>query len=189
MGSEWDMCVGSRVYLVGVSISFEKNFYRLPFTPPSLVRRISPSSWPISRFNNGSTSTSLAFTSSGKKVTNPLRVITDEVVGTCKWSVNKQKRAKKKFKETKRFTSIEESVAWVWEVEFSANDDSRASVIGSCGWSPIFCWESSESLYLISIGASAPSWTETRDWIWGNRRITLIRILPWLGLQYEGQFV
>jgi hypothetical protein len=26
-----------RVNLVGVSISFEKNFYRLPFTPPSLV--------------------------------------------------------------------------------------------------------------------------------------------------------
>jgi hypothetical protein len=26
-----------RVHLVGVSISFEKNFYRLPFTPPSLV--------------------------------------------------------------------------------------------------------------------------------------------------------
>jgi hypothetical protein len=37
------MCVGSRVHLVGVFISFEKNFYRLPFTPPSLVRRISPS--------------------------------------------------------------------------------------------------------------------------------------------------
>jgi hypothetical protein len=27
------MCVGSRVHLVGVSISLEKNFYRLPFTP------------------------------------------------------------------------------------------------------------------------------------------------------------
>jgi hypothetical protein len=27
------MCVGSRVHLVGASISFEKNFYRLPFTP------------------------------------------------------------------------------------------------------------------------------------------------------------
>jgi hypothetical protein len=26
-----------RVHLVGVSISFEKNFYRLPFSPPSLV--------------------------------------------------------------------------------------------------------------------------------------------------------
>jgi hypothetical protein len=26
-----------RVHLVGVSISFEKDFYRLPFTPPSLV--------------------------------------------------------------------------------------------------------------------------------------------------------
>jgi hypothetical protein len=29
-----ETCVGSRVHLVGVSISFEKNFYRLPFTPP-----------------------------------------------------------------------------------------------------------------------------------------------------------
>jgi ribonuclease HI len=28
------MCVGSRGHLVGVSISFKKNFYRLPFTPP-----------------------------------------------------------------------------------------------------------------------------------------------------------
>jgi hypothetical protein len=28
------MCVGSLVHLVGASISFEKNFYRLPFTPP-----------------------------------------------------------------------------------------------------------------------------------------------------------
>jgi hypothetical protein len=36
-------CVGSRVHLVGASISFEKNFYRLPFTPPSLVRHIGPS--------------------------------------------------------------------------------------------------------------------------------------------------
>jgi hypothetical protein len=43
-GSELEKCVGSRVRLVGVSISFEKNFYRLPFTPPSLVRRIGPSS-------------------------------------------------------------------------------------------------------------------------------------------------
>jgi hypothetical protein len=34
LGSESETCVGSRVYLVGVSISFEKNFYRLPFTPP-----------------------------------------------------------------------------------------------------------------------------------------------------------
>jgi hypothetical protein len=42
-GSESDTCVGSRVRLVGVSISFEKNFYQLPFTPPSLVRRIGPS--------------------------------------------------------------------------------------------------------------------------------------------------
>jgi hypothetical protein len=29
-----EKCVGSRVHLVGVSISFEKNFYRLAFTPP-----------------------------------------------------------------------------------------------------------------------------------------------------------
>jgi hypothetical protein len=34
LGSELETCVGSRVHLVGVSISFEKNFYRLPFTPP-----------------------------------------------------------------------------------------------------------------------------------------------------------
>jgi hypothetical protein len=33
-GSESETCVGSRVHLVGVSISFEKIFYRLPFTPP-----------------------------------------------------------------------------------------------------------------------------------------------------------
>jgi hypothetical protein len=44
LGSESETCVGSRVHLVGGSISFEKNFYRLPFTPPSLVRRIGPSS-------------------------------------------------------------------------------------------------------------------------------------------------
>jgi hypothetical protein len=40
LGSESETCVGSRVRLVGVFISFEKNFYRLPFTPPSLVCRI-----------------------------------------------------------------------------------------------------------------------------------------------------
>jgi hypothetical protein len=34
LGSESETCVGNRVRLVGVSISFEKNFYRLPFTPP-----------------------------------------------------------------------------------------------------------------------------------------------------------
>jgi hypothetical protein len=33
LGSESETCVGSRVRLVGVFISFEKNFYRLPFTP------------------------------------------------------------------------------------------------------------------------------------------------------------
>jgi hypothetical protein len=43
LGSESEMCVGSRVRLVGVSISFEKNFYRLSFTPPSLVHCIGPS--------------------------------------------------------------------------------------------------------------------------------------------------
>jgi hypothetical protein len=37
------MCVGSRVHLVGASISFEKNFYRLPFILPSLVCHIGPS--------------------------------------------------------------------------------------------------------------------------------------------------
>jgi hypothetical protein len=34
LGSESETCVGSRVRLVGVSISFEKNFYRLSFIPP-----------------------------------------------------------------------------------------------------------------------------------------------------------
>jgi hypothetical protein len=34
LGSESETCVRSRVLLVGVSISFEKNFYRPPFTPP-----------------------------------------------------------------------------------------------------------------------------------------------------------
>jgi hypothetical protein len=43
LGSVSETCVGSLVQLVGVSISFEKNFYRLPLTPPSLVRRIGPS--------------------------------------------------------------------------------------------------------------------------------------------------
>jgi hypothetical protein len=44
LGSESEKCVGSRVHLVGVSMSFEKNVYQLPFTPPSLVRHIGPSS-------------------------------------------------------------------------------------------------------------------------------------------------
>jgi hypothetical protein len=43
LGSESETCVGSRVHLVGAFISFEKNFYRLPFTPPSLIHRIGPS--------------------------------------------------------------------------------------------------------------------------------------------------
>jgi hypothetical protein len=42
LGSESETCVGSRVRLVGAFISFEKIFYRLPFTPPCLVRRIGP---------------------------------------------------------------------------------------------------------------------------------------------------
>jgi hypothetical protein len=45
LGSESETCVRSCVRLVGVSITFEKNFYRLSFTPPpSLVRRFGPSS-------------------------------------------------------------------------------------------------------------------------------------------------
>jgi hypothetical protein len=32
--SETETCVGRHVHLVGSSISFEKNFYRLPFSPP-----------------------------------------------------------------------------------------------------------------------------------------------------------
>jgi hypothetical protein len=43
LGSESETCVGSLVHLVEVPITFEKNFYRLPFTPPSLVRRTDPS--------------------------------------------------------------------------------------------------------------------------------------------------
>jgi hypothetical protein len=34
LGSESETCVESGIRLVGVSISFEKNFYQLPFTPP-----------------------------------------------------------------------------------------------------------------------------------------------------------
>jgi hypothetical protein len=37
------MCFGSRVRLVGVPISFEMNFDRFSFTPPSLVGLIRPS--------------------------------------------------------------------------------------------------------------------------------------------------
>jgi hypothetical protein len=35
--------------LLRVSISFEKNFYRLPFTPPSLVCRFGPSVFSYAR--------------------------------------------------------------------------------------------------------------------------------------------
>jgi hypothetical protein len=45
LGSESETCVVSRVRLIGASLSFEKNFYRLPFTPPSLVRCIDPSTF------------------------------------------------------------------------------------------------------------------------------------------------
>jgi hypothetical protein len=48
LGSESEMCVGSRVHLVGASISFEKIFYRLPFTPPL-------SGSPYRSFNDGVT--------------------------------------------------------------------------------------------------------------------------------------
>jgi hypothetical protein len=34
---ESETCFGSCVHLVGILISFEKIFYRLPFTPPYLV--------------------------------------------------------------------------------------------------------------------------------------------------------
>jgi hypothetical protein len=44
LGSKSVKCVGSRVHLVGAFIPFEKNFYLLAFTPPSLVRRFGPSS-------------------------------------------------------------------------------------------------------------------------------------------------
>jgi hypothetical protein len=46
LGSESETCVGSCVRLVGVFISFEKIFYRLPFTPPPLIHRIGPSKIP-----------------------------------------------------------------------------------------------------------------------------------------------
>jgi hypothetical protein len=54
LGSKSETCVGSRVHLVGASISFEKNFYRLTFTPPSLVCRIGPSTIPPRRISSGS---------------------------------------------------------------------------------------------------------------------------------------
>jgi hypothetical protein len=38
-----ETCFGIRVHLVGVSISFKKNFYRLPFTPPPSGRQFGPS--------------------------------------------------------------------------------------------------------------------------------------------------
>jgi hypothetical protein len=54
-----ETCVGSRVHLVGASISFEKNFYWLPFTPPSLVRRFGPSSGIRASYGSRLTLTSL----------------------------------------------------------------------------------------------------------------------------------
>jgi hypothetical protein len=46
LGSESETFVGSLVHLLGVSISFDKNFYRLPSLPPSLVRHFGPSTSP-----------------------------------------------------------------------------------------------------------------------------------------------
>jgi hypothetical protein len=54
LGSDSEMCVGSSVHLVGVSISFEKNFYRLPFTSPPLWFAVSVLQWdgfPSSQFD------------------------------------------------------------------------------------------------------------------------------------------
>jgi hypothetical protein len=48
-----------RVHLVGVSISFEKNFYRLPFTPPPLWSPNWFFKWYQSRFGSLLTLTSL----------------------------------------------------------------------------------------------------------------------------------
>jgi hypothetical protein len=41
-----------RVHLVGVSISFEKNFYQLPFTPSLSGRLIVPSGHKMNRLFN-----------------------------------------------------------------------------------------------------------------------------------------
>jgi hypothetical protein len=54
LGSESETCVGSRVRLVGVPISFEKNFYRLPFTPPlsgSPYRSFRLSGWGLPHYH------------------------------------------------------------------------------------------------------------------------------------------
>jgi hypothetical protein len=55
LGSESDTCVGSRVRLVGVSISFEKNFYRSHSLPPLwfvvLVLQSTAGWWLISQAN------------------------------------------------------------------------------------------------------------------------------------------
>jgi hypothetical protein len=40
---ESETCFGYRVHLVGVASSFEKNFYRLSFTPPLSGRQFGPS--------------------------------------------------------------------------------------------------------------------------------------------------
>jgi hypothetical protein len=59
LGSESETCVGSRVRLVGVSISFKKNFYRLPFTPPFSGLPYRSFKWYQSRFRSLLTLTSL----------------------------------------------------------------------------------------------------------------------------------
>jgi hypothetical protein len=59
LGSESETCVGSCVHLVGAFISFENNFYRLLFTPPSLVLLIGPSPRHVARLVSRSSSTTL----------------------------------------------------------------------------------------------------------------------------------
>jgi hypothetical protein len=59
LGSESETCVGSRVRLVGAFISFEKNFYRLPFTPTLSGSPYRSFKWYQSRFGSLLTLTSL----------------------------------------------------------------------------------------------------------------------------------
>jgi hypothetical protein len=76
LGSESETCVGSRVHLVGVSISFEKNFYQLPFTPPSLVRRFGPSiiSWQRNSHNNSTINQDMSAVHMEQHTCDPFRV-------------------------------------------------------------------------------------------------------------------
>jgi hypothetical protein len=43
LGGWFEDVLGCCIHLVGVAISFERNFYRLPFSPPSLVASFGPS--------------------------------------------------------------------------------------------------------------------------------------------------